>query len=274
MHKPDDVLPTPGWQKAYEEGKNVLKCSCDQNQPLQAKILTEKSEVPSTPRWDQTSSLYEDSFAANPGSNFVDNFGKVKFPAPKADEEAFEDWYAEPIKVAPAEKDVSKSRHDFLMSLRGPKTSEKPPIKVARFDPSQPIKVVRFDPSQNKIVQPGAPPALATKEKPKSASDILRDLQNSGKLPQVNDQLKAQQNQSRRKPKQNQSGQIPNQGGREERGPRETKCRVGWSKTMEAPQEPKVKLKLENQRTRLKKAPAAKEKLPQDVICFECGAEV
>ena len=115
---------------------------------------------------------------------------------------------------------------------------------------------------------------MAAKEKPKSASDILRDLQNSGKLPQVNDQLKAQQNQSRRKPKQNQSGQIPNQGGREERGPRETKCRVGWSKTMEAPQEPKVKLKLENQRTRLKKAPAAKEKLPQDVICFECGAEV
>ena len=225
--------------------------------------------MPSTPGWGKTVSLYEDNFAANPGSNYVDNFGKVKFPPPKADEEAFEDWYAEPIKVAPVEKDVSKSRHDFLMSLRGPKTSEKPPIKVARFDPSQPIKVVRFDPSQNKIVQPGAPA-------PKSASDILRDLQNSGKLPQVNDQLKAQQNQSKRKPNQNQSGQVPNRGGREqeERGPRETKCRVGWSKTMEAPQEPKVKLKLENQRTRLKKASATKEKAPQDVICFECGAEV
>ena len=245
---------------------------CDQNQLLQAKILTEKSEVSSTPGWGQTSSLFEDNFVANPGSNYVDNFGKVKFPAPKADEEAFEDWYAEPIKVAPAEKDVSKSRHDFLMSLRGPKTSEKPPIKVARFDPSQPIKVVRFDPSQNKVVQPGGAPILAAKEKPKSASDILRDLQNSGKLPQVNDQLKAQQqNQSKRRPHQNQSGQTPNQ---EERAPRETKCRVGWSKTMEAPQEPKLKLKLENQRTRLKKAPAAKDKTPQDVICFECGAEV
>ena len=230
--------------------------------------MTENSEVPSTPGWGQDSSLYEDNFVGNPGgnsgSNYVDNFGKVKFPAPKADEEAFEDWYAEPIKVAPAEQDVSKSRHDFLMSLRGPKTSEKPPIKVARFDPSQPIKVVRFDPSQNKVVQP-IPVRSQPKEKAKSASDILRDLQNSGKLPQVNDQLKAQQNQSRR-----------NQGGREqeERAPRETKCRVGWSKTMEAPQEPKVKLKLENQRTRLKKAPAAPKEKPQDVICFECGAEV
>ena len=27
MHKPDDVLPTPGWQKAYEEGEIVLKWS-------------------------------------------------------------------------------------------------------------------------------------------------------------------------------------------------------------------------------------------------------
>ena len=245
---------------------------------MQAKILTENSEVPSTPGWGQASSLYEDNFVGNPGgnsgSNYVDNFGKVKFPAPKVDEEAFEDWYAEPIKVAPAEKDVSKSRHDFLMSLRGPKTSEKPPIKVARFDPSQPIKVVRFDPSQNKVVQP-IPVRSEPKEKAKSASDILRDLQNSGKLPQVNDQLKAQQNQSRRNNQGRESRQAPNQGGgeQEERAPRETKCRVGWSKTMEAPQEPKVKLKLENQRTRLKKAAAPKEK-PQDVICFECGAEV
>ena len=132
MHKPDDVLPTPGWQKAHEEGEIVLKMSCDQNQLLQAKILTEKSEMPPTPGWGQAVSLYEDNFAANPGGNYVDNFGKVKFPPPKADEEAFEDWYAEPIKVAPVEKDVSKSRHDFMMSLRGPKTSEKPPIKVAR----------------------------------------------------------------------------------------------------------------------------------------------
>ena len=226
-------------------------------QLLQAKILTENSEVPLTPGWGQ-------SAAPPPGGNFgkinggsrhtVDNFGKVTLPAPRADDEAFEDWYAEPIKAMapPAEEDVSKSRHDFLMSLRGPKTSEKPPIKV-----------IRFDPSQNKVVQPA--PMLVAKEKPKSASDIIRDLQNSGKLPQVADQLKAQQNQSRRKPNQRRE--------QEERAPpsRETKCRVGWSKTMEAPQE-KPKLKLANQRPK-SKAPT-KEKPPQDVICFECGAEV
>merc|ERR1719370_1720725 len=159
-----------------------------------AKILTEKSEVPPKPGWGQAASV--SGLGSNPGDTFgsmvgghrhtVDNFGKVKIPPPKVDEGAFEDWYAEPIKtMAPsAEKDVSKSRHDFLMSLRGPKTSEKPPIKV-----------VQFDPSRNKIFRP--PPPIAANEKPKSATDILRDLQNSGKLPQVTDQLKAQQTQGR-----------------------------------------------------------------------------
>ena len=227
---------------------------------LQAKILTEKSEVPPKPGWGQAASV--SGLGSNPGDTFgsmvgghrhtVDNFGKVKFPPPKVDEGAFEDWYAEPIKtMAPsAEKDVSKSRHDFLMSLRGPKTSEKPPIKV-----------VQFDPSRNKIFRP--PPPIAANEKPKSATDILRDLQNSGKLPQVTDQLKAQQTQGRKRPREQQQG---------ERGaPRETKCRVGWAKTMEAPQENTGKLKLEN-RQRQKRP--AKEKPAQDVICFECGAEV
>ena len=58
-------------------------------QLLQAKILTENSEVPLTPGWGQ-------SAAPPPGGNFgkinggsrhtVDNFGKVTLPAPRADD--------------------------------------------------------------------------------------------------------------------------------------------------------------------------------------------
>merc|ERR1719370_715689 len=80
-----------------------------------AKILTEKSEVPSMPGWGQAASV--SGLGSNPGDTFgsmvgghrhtVDNFGKVKIPPPKVDEGAFEDWYAEPIKtMAPPQKET------------------------------------------------------------------------------------------------------------------------------------------------------------------------